>query len=875
MKLHLKIVHFLLLVLLLLFTHFAYSIKYPKLDSLERALARSKGIDRVTTLMELGNRYIKGIYQRPDPAIAREFYLKAATVAIKLGYVKGIAEAKIEIAHAEYLEQHYDSAIAYAQAALELDIKTNDTTGLIYCYYWIGISELYLNHYKIAFGSMMKAHELADLSRKLDNLVIVTITLAEFYNRFGIFGKEKEYLLECASLEIKQKKNPAMSYYQLGRFLVFHGYYGEAIRYFRMADSSFRLLKPTFILEERPVGFLEAKQLGSIARAFHFWGYNDSALIYHRKSLEKFAHCGFNFVNVDVANQWEGIGLVYTFLGVYDSARYYFDRSMEFRNNLEDWLGVGACFDGLGQLSWLLGNHNEAVQYFNDALSVKEKAKIKAINYLYPQRMISYKEGSSNTHLFLGKVYSEWGFTETALREFTISLQLCREIGFISGQTDALIEIGKMYGKTGHYEMARQMLGEAIELCTRAGDLPGQAIVLRNEGDLCFERKEYRVALDYFKKSEKLQNIIKNPAEQAELDILIGKTLVSMNIMDEAFSYLSHAITLAEQLRLQKAHMDGHFAMANLLERSGHIGDALEHFKNGLELKEALYRQKTTSYLADIDSHNRADRNALQILLLSKKKQIKEIKLNRLRTEISGLAGLVLLVVLFFMILASFLRIKREHHSVLLQLKLLRTQLNPGLIFSAVNDIGEFVRRSDTDTAVTYLSSFSRFLQAVLHGTREEYITFEKEIILVKNYMNFQLISHPGRFSFEVSTSDQDDTMDFSIPPFLVFPFIENAVRKVLFRNARDGKIRVSYIVDGNVLMVTVEHSWKETEMDSFGTGSPDMIQEKEVELIRQRLAYLGKKFNRKTGIEIVVHHEDPGTPAVNQVRMAIPVFIT
>jgi tetratricopeptide (TPR) repeat protein len=865
MKFRVNIVLFLVLSSLLLIPASAFCIKNPKLDSLEQALAKSAGIEKVNTLIQLGRIYINGVYIPADPVKSRDFFRKAAALANRIGYVNGFAETKRQTAYLFALNHQNDSALIEAELALALSSKTGDTLGIIHSLWELAECNLILQHYPVSIDMYNRAYELSRSVKNLKAQASTAVEVANFYRRLGMFDKEEEYQLEYLKVQIIEKKNPAMNFYSMGRLYVFHGRYRDAIRYFKLSDSAFYSWKPPEIPDEPPTGFWQAKQLGSIGRAFHFWGYNDSALFYHRKSLERFANCGFKFLNVDVANQWEGIGLVYTYWGVYDSARIYFEKSRKHRDKLKDWLGVGACYDGLGQISWLLGNHEEAVNYFIDALAVKSKAGLTK----QPQRMVSYRESISNSHLYLGKVYAEWNNIEAALREFKISLELYMGIGFVSGQADALVEIGKTHIKTGRYDQAKQIFTNAMKLCKRAGDLPGQAVVLQNVGDLYYVQKEYGIALDNYRKSEKLQKTTGNPAELAKLEIRIGNTLSAIHQTAEAVVYLSRAISGAGKLRIQGTLMEGHFAMADLLENSGHSGDALSHFEKGLEIKEALYRQKINASLADIDARYQADRNTFQIVLLSKDAQLQEIKLNRLRIPIFSLGGMVILIVLIFVIITRLVRLKTEYRSNLLRQRLLRTQLNPRLVFQALNVIGELVRNSESERAVSYLAHFSRFINTLLQSSQKDLIPLEKELILINSYLDLQLAAHPGRFNFKITLAELMEPGDLILAPFLVFPYIEKAVRNVLLIRKGDGNIQINYSLSDKKLIVIVEDNGKASGTDRTGEpGSSNMLKEGS-----GKFAFLIKRSGRKPDVEWTAEAEKPGKPAVNRIRMIIPVI--
>ena len=663
--------------------------------------------------------------------------------------------------------------------------------------------------------------------------------------------------------------NPAMLYHLKGREYVVHGNYPEAIRFLKMADSAFRRPIPEYELRTRPAGYWQAKQKGDIARAFRFWGFYDSAMIYHRKSLEELTRSGTPLPDVDVANQCEGIGLIYTFWGEYDSARHYFLLSKDMREYNSDWLGVGACYDCLGQISCLLGNYLEALKSLNDALAIKRRNRLQKS----PQRIISYKESMSFTHLLLGKVYAQWGFAETAFREFNASLGLCREIGFISGETDALNEIGKLYMKIGQVDLASGEFDKAMKLCEKAGDKPGQAIVLKYRGDLCFKSGDYDKALVVYGQARMLAGKTGNPVEQAELDLRLGKTLMQLGRKEDSYSHLAEASAVAEKLKLQQTAIDAQILLSEWFEQQGRSADALILFKKVVSIRESQYRQKAGLIMADMDARHHADQNILHILLLTKDKQLKELKIKKFNNFMVLATCLILLVVLLLVLFFRNTRLKTDYRGALLRHRLFSSQLNPQVVYGGLNEILEYIKRSELDAAAKYLSYFSRFLQTTLYGSQKEFIPLEKEMLQINNYLDIQQLCHPGCFSYSIIPPGEFSPDELAIPPFLVQPFLEKAISSVLQNSLGNGRITVGFQLTGNILVATLDNTGIAVHESQTDNAPDEEATRKALSLTGERLAILWNK-KRKTEFLRFSMIRDPGSgECINRIQMDIPVI--
>jgi LytS/YehU family sensor histidine kinase len=107
------------------------------------------------------------------------------------------------------------------------------------------------------------------------------------------------------------------------------------------------------------------------------------------------------------------------------------------------------------------------------------------------------------------------------------------------------------------------------------------------------------------------------------------------------------------------------------------------------------------------------------------------------------------------------------------KVQLLAKQISPHYIYNSLQSIREFCE-SDPAKARDVLDYFSEFLRGNLESlTVEEMVPFERELELTKAYLELEKIT--GREQFEVEY--QLETTDFMLPPLVLQPVVENAVK--------------------------------------------------------------------------------------------------
>lgn len=135
------------------------------------------------------------------------------------------------------------------------------------------------------------------------------------------------------------------------------------------------------------------------------------------------------------------------------------------------------------------------------------------------------------------------------------------------------------------------------------------------------------------------------------------------------------------------------------------------------------------------------------------------------------------------------------------------------------------------EEAQNYTLVFVRFLQTNLKLLRQEWVSLEQELSMVNSYVQLEKLGGKD-FHYEVIISEKVNTEQFLIPPFLVQPLIENAIRHGLkSNNQRDGQIslHVEATSDQGVLIIITDNgSGFKNNQNNTGNGiSMRIIQER------------------------------------------------
>jgi sensor histidine kinase YesM len=108
------------------------------------------------------------------------------------------------------------------------------------------------------------------------------------------------------------------------------------------------------------------------------------------------------------------------------------------------------------------------------------------------------------------------------------------------------------------------------------------------------------------------------------------------------------------------------------------------------------------------------------------------------------------------------------------RLDMLKAQLQPHFLFNTLHAISELIHEhpATADRMVTRLGDLLRM--SMDDGDRQE-VTLRKELSLLDAYLDIQKVRHVGRLEFHATVGAE--TLEARVPPLLLQPLVENAIR--------------------------------------------------------------------------------------------------
>lgn len=203
---------------------------------------------------------------------------------------------------------------------------------------------------------------------------------------------------------------------------------------------------------------------------------------------------------------------------------------------------------------------------------------------------------------------------------------------------------------------------------------------------------------------------------------------------------------------------------------------------------------------------------------------------------------------------------KRRQQIRELELKAIRSQMNPHFIFNALGSIQNLIGKGAGDEANEYLIRFSRLLRMVLNNSEKKLVSLSEEIEQLSLYLNLEQLRVPFVFNILVDTDIETDLVE--IPGMLIQPFAENAVKHAIVPHG-GGKIEIRINQIEDILTVEITDDGPgiaESETEGFG-----------VKAITEELQILSDLYNKEISL-VIENIKDEERIAGCRVVLSIPV---
>ena len=195
-----------------------------------------------------------------------------------------------------------------------------------------------------------------------------------------------------------------------------------------------------------------------------------------------------------------------------------------------------------------------------------------------------------------------------------------------------------------------------------------------------------------------------------------------------------------------------------------------------------------------------------------------------------------------------------------LELRAIRSQMNPHFIFNALSSIQNLINRSASQEANEYLIDFSRLLRKVLATSEKKLVPLSDEIEQLQLYLKLEQLRFPFSYSLTVDKNIEPDAIE--IPGMLIQPFVENAVKHGIAPRGT-GEIIIRLSLQDQLLTIDIIDDGPGIETEAEGGFG--------IRAISNEFEILKDLYNTEIGITIENRQKKESVSGCH-VRLSIPL---
>lgn len=155
-----------------------------------------------------------------------------------------------------------------------------------------------------------------------------------------------------------------------------------------------------------------------------------------------------------------------------------------------------------------------------------------------------------------------------------------------------------------------------------------------------------------------------------------------------------------------------------------------------------------------------------------------------------------------------------------LELKTIKSHINPHFIFNSLNSIRALVDENP-ERARTAITELSNILRSSMKTEKMETVPLHKELDLVKDYLALEQMRFEERLKIEMKIDE--DTLEQPVPPMMLQTLVENAIKHGISKQIKGGYIKICSDFNGNNHELVVQNSGylgDDINADGFGIKS-------------------------------------------------------
>jgi tetratricopeptide (TPR) repeat protein len=509
---------------------------------------------------------------------------------------------------------------------------------------------------------------------------------------------------------------------------------------------------------------------------------------------------------------------------------------------------IARSYGTLGNIYHAIANYSAALDYYQRAIKVGALPDDRRFHATLLNNM--------------GMIHAEMSNFTRAIDTYEEALSVFREMNVPRGEAVILMNMGVIAYRQHDHQRSIAFSEQSLKIAEDSGYAQVAAYALGTiglslveRGETRGNRQDCRNALASLKKSLEYAEKTGDTRVKAQALGGIGQAYVVLGELERAEGNLMQSLQIAQRIGSLQYQREAYEWLSKAFEKQKRYDRALETYKNYILLRDSILNDEKKQAMARMEMQFDFERR--EALLKTEHERREELafeELKQKRFENTSILGGTAIVLLGGTLGFVMYRKKREAEFKVqvndVEMKALRSQMNPHFIFNSLNSIGDYMRKHDLETADYYLSRFAKLMRMILENSEKQEIPLAEDLKALALYMDLESMRLARKFVYEVLVDDDIDKESTMVPPLLLQPFVENSIWHGLAPKPDGGRISIKIQKHGDMMHCLVEDNGvgrKKEQRES----SDHSKQSFGLKLAKARLDILNQRKQAQAAVEL------------------------
>ena len=207
------------------------------------------------------------------------------------------------------------------------------------------------------------------------------------------------------------------------------------------------------------------------------------------------------------------------------------------------------------------------------------------------------------------------------------------------------------------------------------------------------------------------------------------------------------------------------------------------------------------------------------------------------------------------------------------ELSTLRSQINPHFVFNSLNSIKSYILKNRSLEASEYLTDFSTLMRSILQHSKEKFISLTDELDTTLLYIKLEKLRFEENFDFIYDCQEGIDAAEILIPPMLLQPYVENAIKHGLMNKTGNRSLKLCLTITPNQhIMISIDDNGIGREQASLLRKNSIKHQSMGMNINDERIKLLGLTNDLHINIAIIDKKLPNGSSDGTKVMIYLPL---